>query len=51
MHNSDYFREEAVRYRELAETAADAIMKREFLELAAAYKGVADDLDSLRASG
>ena len=28
MHNSDYYREEAARYRELAEMAKDAAMKK-----------------------
>jgi hypothetical protein len=36
MHNSDYYREEAAKYRDLAEMAKDAAMKQERLELAAA---------------
>jgi hypothetical protein len=51
MHNSDYYREEAVKYRELAEMAKDAAMKQELLELAAACEGIADNIDDLRASG
>jgi hypothetical protein len=48
MHNSDYYREEAAKYRELADLAKDAAMKQELLELAEA---IADNIDDLRASG
>ena len=51
MHNSDYYREEAARYRELAEMAKDAAKKQELLELAAACEAIADNIDDLRASG
>ena len=51
MHNSDYYREEAARYRELAERAKDAAMKQELLELAEACEAIADNIDDLRASG
>ena len=51
MHNSDYYREQAAIYRELAEAASDAAAKQEFLELAAACEEVADDIDDCRASG
>jgi hypothetical protein len=50
MHNSDYYREEAARYREFAEMGEDAAMKQELLELAAACEGIADNTDDLRAS-
>src|SRR5450759_361329 len=51
MHNSDYYREEAAKYRELADMAKDAVTKQEPLELAAACEGIADKIDDLRASG
>jgi hypothetical protein len=51
MHNSDYYREEAAKYRELAEMAKDSAMKQELLELTAACEAIADNIDDLRASG
>ncbi|MFI4941555.1 MAG: hypothetical protein ACHP7O_14600 [Burkholderiales bacterium] len=51
MHNSDYYREEAAKYRELAEATKDAAKKQELLELAAACEAVADNFDDHRASG
>jgi hypothetical protein len=48
MHNSDFYREEAARYRELAESAKDEATKQELLELAAACEGIADNIDDLR---
>ncbi len=51
MHYSDYLREEAARYRSLAETAFEARLKQEFLELAAVCEEVAIKIDDLRASG
>ena len=51
MHNSDYYREQAEKYRELAEGAKDAAAKQEFLELAAACEEAADKIDDCRASG
>jgi hypothetical protein len=51
MHDSDYFREQAVKYRELAEKALDAAAKREYLELALACDEVADQIEDRRASG
>ena len=50
-HNSDYYRDQAPKYRELAESAADAAAKKEYLELADACEEVADRLDDIRASG
>ena len=49
--NSDYYREEAAKYRELADMAKDAVTKQELLELAAACEGIADKIDDLGASG
>ena len=51
MHNSDYYREQAAKYRELADSATDAAAKQEFLELAAACEEAADQIDDRRASG
>jgi hypothetical protein len=51
MHNSDYFREQAVLYRELAEKALEAAAKKEYLELAATCDEVADQIEDRRASG
>jgi hypothetical protein len=51
MHSSDYLREQAVKYRELAETTEDPFIKQEFLELAAVCEEVADRIDDRRASG
>jgi hypothetical protein len=51
MHNSDYYREEATKYRALAEAAEDAAAKQEYLELAAVCEEVADQIDDCRATG
>ena len=50
-HYSDYLREQATKYRELAEKAEDPVVKKEFLELADTCEEVANDLDDRRASG
>ena len=50
-HYSDYLREQAAKYRVLAETAEDASRKQEFLELAAVCDEVANEIDDRRASG
>jgi hypothetical protein len=50
-HNSDYLREQAVKYRELAEKADDPLIKQEFLELAKVCEEVANNIDDRRASG
>jgi hypothetical protein len=50
-HYSDYLREQATKYRELAETAEEPLIKQEFLELAAVCVEVADKIDDRRASG
>ena len=50
-HNSDYYREEAARYKKLAEAATDTAKKQEYLELAEACEEVADGIDDRRASG
>ena len=51
MHNSDYYRELAEHYRQLAESADGPAAKQEFLELAAACEEAADKMDDCRASG
>jgi hypothetical protein len=51
MHYSDYLREQAAKYRQLAETAEDTSVKEEFLELAAVCEGVANEIDDRRTSG
>jgi hypothetical protein len=51
MHYSDYLREQAARYRELARTAPDNPSRQEYLELAEVCEEVAERVDSLRASG
>ena len=50
-HHSDYLREQAVKYRELAEMAEDPLVKQEFLELAEVCEEVANNIDDGRASG
>ena len=50
-HNSDYYREQAAKYRELAKTTPDAAARQEFLELAAACEDAADRMDDMRSSG
>jgi hypothetical protein len=51
MHYSDYLREEAARYRKLADTVLEARLRQEFLELADVCEEVAIKIDDLRASG
>jgi hypothetical protein len=51
IHYSDYLREQAAKYRALAEAVKEPAAKQEFLELAAACEEVANDMDDRRASG
>ena len=51
IHYSDYLREQATKYRELAEQADDDVIKQEFIELAEICEQVANDIDDRRASG
>ena len=52
MHeHSDYLREQATKYWELAAKANDAVVKQEFCELAKVCEEVADDMDDRRVSG
>jgi hypothetical protein len=50
-HYSDYLREQAAKYRQLAEAAEDAFIKHEFLELAAVCEEGANEIDDRRARG
>jgi hypothetical protein len=50
-HYSDYLREQAAKYRELAETAGELFVKQEFPELAAICEEVASNIDDRRVSG
>jgi len=50
-HHSDYLREQAAKYRDLAEKAKETLIKQEFLELAAVCEEVANRIDDRRASG
>jgi hypothetical protein len=51
IHYSDYLREQAAKYREMAEMAEDFLVKQEFLELADVCEEVANNIDDRRASG
>lgn len=51
MHYSDYLREQAAQYRELAQRSADVKKRAEYLELAEICEEVAGRIDDLRASG
>ena len=52
MHeHSDYLREQATKYLELAAKASDPVTKQEFSELAKVCEEVANDMDDRRVSG
>ena len=48
---SDYLRDQAIKYRELAETDKDFLAVTEFLELADICEEVANNMDDRRVSG
>jgi hypothetical protein len=48
---SDYLREEAGKYRRLAETAEDPLVKQAFLDLAAVCEEPADNIEDRRTGG
>jgi hypothetical protein len=48
---SDYLRDQAIKYRELAEKDKDLFAIKEFLELADICEEVANDMDDRRVSG
>ena len=47
----DYLRDEAARYRKLAEEAKDEAVKKELLELAAVCEEVANDVEDHMTAG
>lgn len=49
--HSDYLRDQAIKYRELAEKDKDVLATKEFLELANICEEVANDMDDRRVSG
>jgi len=51
MEYSDYLRDQAAKYRELAAKDEDSFAKNEFLELASICEEVANDMDDRRVSG
>ena len=51
MHYSDYLREQAAEYRQLAEAAENPAIKEDFLASAAICEEVANTMDDRRASG
>lgn len=48
---ADYLREEAAKYRQLAETADDPVLKEELLELAATCEEVANNIEDRTPGG
>jgi hypothetical protein len=48
---SDYLRQQATKYRELAKKAEDIFVKQELLELADICEEAANEIDDRRASG
>jgi hypothetical protein len=51
MHYSDYLREQAAEYRQLAEAAEDPAVKEDLFDSAAILEEAANDMDDRRASG
>ena len=51
MHYSDYLREQAAEYRQLAEVAEDPTVKEDLFDSAAICEEVANNIDDRRASG
>jgi uncharacterized protein Yka (UPF0111/DUF47 family) len=51
MDFDDYLRDQAVKYRELAGTAPDPVVREEMLDLAAVCEEVADHIEDLRTGG
>jgi hypothetical protein len=51
MDYDDYLRDEAVKYRKLAEQAADPLTKQELFELAAICEEVANNLEDRMTAG
>ena len=51
MNFDDYLRDEARKYRKLAEQAADPVIKKELLELADICDEVADNIEDRMTAG
>lgn len=51
MDYDDYLREEAMKYRRLADEAEDDVIKREFLELALICEEVANTIEDRLTAG
>jgi len=51
MEYSDYLREQAAEYRQLAEASGDPAVKQDMFESAAICDAVADEVDDRRAGG
>ncbi len=49
--HSDYLREQAVKYLEMAKKEKNSFAKKEFLQLARICEEVANDMDDRRVSG
>lgn len=49
--HSDYLREQAAKYFEMAKNEGDFFAKKEFLQLAEICEEVANDMDDRRVSG
>jgi hypothetical protein len=47
----DYFRQQAIMYRQLAEKTEDTFVKQELLELAAVCEEVANNIDDRHTGG
>jgi hypothetical protein len=50
-HYSDYLREQAAKYREMAAAAEDDLTKQELMDLATVCEEIASNIDDRRASG
>ena len=51
MDFDDYLRDQAAKYRELAQCAEDVVVREEMLDLAAVCEEVADHIEDLRTGG
>ena len=51
MDYDDYLREEAAKYRQLAEKAVDPLVKQELLDLAATCEELANSIEERRTGG
>jgi hypothetical protein len=51
MDFDDYLRDQAAKYREIAGSAEDPVVRNEMLDLAAVCEEVADHIEDLRTGG